>query len=96
METRLRIKYGKKIPALSAQQILNCGYMGEGCDGGWALFNGYFLEQAYVVADKCMPYTAKTKGRKCGEASKCPAIAKVANASFIGGGYGMNTELNLM
>lgn len=76
--------------------MLQCSYLSEGCDGGWAIFNGYFAEQAYVVADKCFPYHAKTKGFKCGESAKCPAIAKVRNAQVIGGAYGMNTEENMM
>ena len=43
-----------------------------------------------------MPYRAKTKGSTCGQAAKCPAVAKMANATIIGGAYGMPTELSIM
>jgi hypothetical protein len=42
IEARLRIKYGEKeVPQLSPQFLLSCNYLNEGCDGGWAMFNGY-------------------------------------------------------
>jgi len=36
--------------------------MTEGCTGGWAVMNGFFAENAGLVAEDCAPYKAFTKG----------------------------------
>lgn len=41
---------------------MNCNYMNEGCEGGWAIFNGFFQENAHFVSEECGPYKGKTKG----------------------------------
>lgn len=43
LEARLKLKYAHKadIPQLSVQFFLECNYLNEGCDGGWAIFNGF-------------------------------------------------------
>jgi hypothetical protein len=43
------MKYGVDIPMLSPEHILSCNYLNEGCEGGWAMFNGYFSENGYFV-----------------------------------------------
>lgn len=70
--------------------------MNEGCDGGWAFFNGYLAERGYLVSEECAPYKAKTKGLQCSDSSNCSAIAKVNKAYFVGGAYGNTTEKNMM
>jgi len=30
--------------------------MTEGCNGGWGIFSGFFLEHYYTVDEKCAPY----------------------------------------
>lgn len=36
IQSRLQIKYGKEIDKISAQQLMNCNYHSEGCEGGWS------------------------------------------------------------
>lgn len=56
---------------------MQCNYMNEGCDGGWSFFHGYLTENGYMVSEECAPYTAKTKGQKCGKYKKCKPISNV-------------------
>lgn len=65
IESRLKLRYGKKMPVLSAQQVLNCNFLTEGCQGGLPHLNGLFMEQAYLVGENCAPYQGKTKGVQC-------------------------------
>lgn len=65
IESRLKLKYGKKMPVLSSQQVLNCNFLTEGCQGGLPHLNGLFMEQAYLVGENCAPYQGKTKGIHC-------------------------------
>lgn len=65
IESRLKLRYGKKVPVLSPQYLMTCNYLTEGCDGGWSFFHGYLAENGYLVSEKCAPYKAKTKGDKC-------------------------------
>ena len=71
------LRYGKKIPQVSMQFLLQCNYMNEGCEGGWPLFNGYLAENGYMVDEKCAPYQARTKNIQCSEYEKCQPVAKV-------------------
>lgn len=73
------MKSGQSTPQLSPQQLLSCNYMNEGCSGGWALFNGFFAENAQLVAEECAPYKVSTKGVKCSQFSECPGIARVSS-----------------
>lgn len=96
VESRLKIKYGKKVPVLSAQHVLSCNYMTEGCQGGWPHLNGFFAEQAYLVSDKCAPYQGKTKGVLCKQFEKCQPEAKVIKTRYVGGGWGEVSEKQMM
>lgn len=92
VESRLKIKYGQKVPVLSAQHVLSCNYMTEGCQGGWPHLNGFYMEQAYMVTDQCAPYQAKTKGVTCKSFEKCAPQAKVIKTRYVGGGWGEVSE----
>lgn len=96
IESRLKLRYGQKVPILSPQQLMVCNYMNEGCDGGWSFFHGYLGENGYFVSEKCAPYKAKTKGDSCGNYSKCKPIAKIKSSYFIGGAYGESSEKRMM
>lgn len=96
IESRLKLRYGKKVPVLSPQYLMTCNYLTEGCDGGWSFFHGYLGENGYLVSEKCAPYKAKTKGQSCGLYSKCKPIAKIKESYFIGGAYGESSELKMM
>lgn len=96
IESRLKLRYGQKVPVLSPQQLMVCNYMNEGCDGGWSFFHGYLGENGYFVSEKCAPYKAKTKGDSCGNYGKCKPIAKIKSSYFIGGAYGESSEKRMM
>jgi cathepsin C len=76
IESRLKLRYGTKIPVLSPQYLMTCSYLNEGCDGGWSFFHGYLGENGYFVSEKCAPYKHSTKDDKCGNYEKCQPIAK--------------------
>lgn len=88
MESRLKVKYGKEVPELSPQMLLNCNYMTEGCEGGWPHFHAYFAEQGHLVEEKCAPYQSSTVGKKCSDFKDCAPVAKVAKSYDVGGAYG--------
>jgi len=83
IESRLKMKYGKDIPQLSVQQLLSCNYLNEGCEGGWAMFNGYFAENAHLITQDCGPYRGSTNGDKCKFYQQCPAYAKISDSQFV-------------
>lgn len=95
-ENRLKIKYGKDMPKLSAQFLMTCNYMNEGCDGGWPFFHGFMGENGYLVTEECAPYLGKTKGDKCSNYEKCEPHSKIDNTYFIGKGYGDSSEKKMM
>ena len=55
IESRLKLKYGKDMPQLSAQYLMQCNYLNEGCDGGWSFFHGYLAENGHLVSEDCAP-----------------------------------------
>ena len=96
VESRLKLKYGRESPKISAQQAMQCNFMNEGCGGGWPHLNGYFFEHAHLVSETCAPYKAKTKGFKCADHRGCESVAKIAKTKFIGGGWGKVNEKHIM
>eukprot|EP00356_Strombidium_inclinatum_P003629 CAMPEP_0170485226 /NCGR_PEP_ID=MMETSP0208-20121228/4534_1 /TAXON_ID=197538 /ORGANISM="Strombidium inclinatum, Strain S3" /LENGTH=279 /DNA_ID=CAMNT_0010758809 /DNA_START=1218 /DNA_END=2053 /DNA_ORIENTATION=- len=96
IESRLKLKYGRKVPVLSPQFLMTCNYMNEGCDGGWSFLHGYLAENGYMVSEKCAPYRAKTKGETCGKYKHCKPVAKIESSYFIGGAYGESSEKKMM
>ena len=81
LENRLILKNGKDhFSPLSVQQLITCNYLNEGCEGGWAMFNGYFNENAHLVKEDCAPYRGSTAGDSCKMYQKCPAYAKVSDS----------------
>lgn len=83
VQSRLEIKYGKKIDKLSVQFLLSCNYLNEGCDGGWPLLNSFIAEQTYLVTDKCAPYQANTDNQQCVNFADCAPVAKVSSTNFM-------------
>lgn len=77
VESRLRQKFGKDLDMLSPQQLLSCNYMTEGCEGGWAIFDGFLAENIGLTSESCAPYKVATKGVSCSEFKDCPSVARV-------------------
>jgi len=64
-DARLKLKYAhlkKEMPSASPQFTMMCNYMNEGCEGGWAIFNGYFTETGQLSTEECAPYKGRSKG----------------------------------
>ena len=96
IEGRMKMKYAhKKIqqPDLSIQFIMNCNYLTEGCEGGWSIFNGIFAEQGGIPTEKCAPYNASTKHKKCGDFSQCEPHTRVVTSEYLNGYNFSPTEL---
>ena len=64
--------------------MLSCNFLNEGCEGGWAFFNGLFMEKGHMVREDCGPYRGTTNGEKCSFYQKCPAVAKIEQSYFVG------------
>ena len=64
-EQRLMVKYGKQVPQLAPQFLLDCNYLTEGCEGGWPHFHAYFAENGHLVSEDCAPYRSSTAATAC-------------------------------
>lgn len=76
----MKTNFGADVGSLSPQHNLQCNYMTEGCDGGWALLNGFFYENSHLVSEDCAPYQAKTTEKKCSDFSHCNGKARVSKS----------------
>lgn len=88
IEARMKLKYAqqaKKLESISPQQIMTCNYLNEGCEGGWAIFNGFYGENAHFVSEKCAPYKEKTKKQHCSNYQHCEPLAKIEKSYYING-----------
>ena len=92
VEARLKLKYGKQVPVLSSQQVMQCNFLNEGCEGGWPHLNAYFNERGYMVSDDCAPYKGMTKGVTCSKYESCQPTAKVQKTEYVGKGWGEVSE----
>jgi len=57
--------------------------MNEGCEGGWAMFNGYFAEGAHLVSEQCAPYRGTTHGDSCKQYKNCAPVARVESSKLL-------------
>lgn len=91
-------KYGKAVPELSAQQVLDCNFLNEGCNGGWPELIGFFYESGHLVDEDCAPYYAKSGSGSatCAAHKDCVARAKVKRTYKVGKGWGRVTEKQIM
>ena len=98
VESRMKLKYAHKhieMPDLSIQFIMQCNYLTEGCDGGWAIFDGFFAEQGGIPTEQCAPYSAKTKGSKCSNFAHCEPHTKIARSYYVNGYNFDPTEMQI-
>lgn len=70
--------------------------MTEGCNGGWGVFQGFFLENFYTVLESCAPYEGKTHIDGCQRYQNCEPAAKVDKTYYIGSHYGGMSEETIM
>lgn len=60
---------------LSVQHPVSCGFLTEGCNGGWGILQGYFAQQGGVMPESCAMY--KGGETKCSSHSICEPVARV-------------------
>ena len=51
--------------------------------GGWAVFNGFFAENAGLVEESCAPYKAESSINQCNLFSQCKEVARVSKTYHI-------------
>lgn len=98
VEGRMKLKYAHThidMPDLSIQFIMTCNYLTEGCDGGWAIFDGFFAEQGGIPTEKCAPYTAKTKGARCSDFKSCEPHTLIKSSYYVNGYNFDPTEMQI-
>lgn len=66
---------------------MQCNYLNEGCEGGWAAFHGTFVENGHMVKEECAPYAAMTKGAglQCPNYAHCEPYAKITESYYVNG-----------
>ena len=69
--------YGEKHD-LSSQFPMQCNFMNEGCNGGWGIFNGMFLEDYYTISRSDAPYKAMTEYGACNKYASAKPRAKAS------------------
>lgn len=74
---------------------MQCNYMNEGCDGGWAVFHGFFAENAGILTEECAPYKARTKNHKCSDYAHCKPHVKVTRSYYVNGYNFAPTEMQI-
>ena len=60
VDYRIKIKYRDnqdlQIGPMSVQQVLDCNFYNQGCDGGYPSLVGKYLQQLFIVEDKYKQY----------------------------------------
>lgn len=94
-ETRLKKKLNETIQ-LSAQNVLNCNYFNQGCNGGYPTLVNRFAKEFSLISEECETY--KAKNYECNTNSNCKNKRKfkVTNYGIVGGFYGNSTEREMM
>jgi len=96
IEARLKIKYDVDVE-LSAQHVLECSYMNQGCNGGYPYLVAKFASEFDLVPKSCSRSQKAQKGG-CGscDISKLDETYRVASYKFVGGAYGKTNEREMM
>lgn len=99
LQTRLKIKYEEEL-ILSVQNLINCNYYNQGCDGGYPFLVGKYGHEFNLVEEKYDRYIGENGKclniEKNNEESKNGKKSKVGNYYFIGGSYGRSNEQAMM
>ena len=83
LESRIKIWFGEDRQ-ISLQHRLDCGFLNEGCHGGWGYFDGLWIENYGAVSEQCAPYQASASPDGCAQWSRCPKIAGVSDVYYVG------------
>jgi hypothetical protein len=79
---------------LSAQSILDCSYVNEGCDGGYPSLGAFHAYAEGLYAEQCDPYSGKSNVCAAKPAQCAPTYAEDFN--YAGGSYGYGTSMHAM
>lgn len=69
--------------------------MNEGCEGGYPILHGLFLENGYLVEESCAAYSASSS-TKCADFSSCAPVVKIKSSSDVGRGSGDSSERKII
>lgn len=98
LESRLRVKTNNKDQTrFSVQFPISCNFYSEGCDGGYAILVGKFLNEFEVVPEECFKYVEDNS--QCANVcdyTKYPKKYKVSKYGYLGNVYGNTTEVDMM
>ena len=98
LESRLRIlTLNKDTTRFSKQYILSCNPYTEGCEGGYPILVGKFLNEFEIIKEDCFPYEAKSSdcSNRCSNYLSEKKKYYVSKYGYLGEYYG-NTSEELM
>jgi len=98
LEGRLRVQTNNQDQtALSKQFPISCNFYSEGCDGGYPVLVGKFLNEFEVVPESCMPYkAANTQCSTVCDYTKNPKKYTVSKYGYLGGFYPGSSEADIL
>jgi hypothetical protein len=79
---------------LSAQSILDCSYVNEGCDGGYPSLGAFHAYAEGLYTEQCDPYSGHVAVCAAKPAQCAPIYAEDFN--YAGGSYGYGTSMQAM
>lgn len=101
LEARARYLYKKpKEFKLSIQQVLNCNYYAQGCEGGFSLEALRYIKEFGALPERCEEYKAEDQRCSVGCFQEIPKseqkVTKVTDYYYVGGHYGACSEEAMM
>jgi cathepsin C len=95
-ESRFRIATkNQQKPDLSAQDVLACSAVNQGCEGGYPFLVGKYGEEFGFVEEQCLPYTGSDSS-KCEDECHDKPRYYIKNYRYVGGYYGACNEYQMM
>ena len=98
LESHLRIQTLNRDQTLfSKQYLVSCNPYTEGCEGGYPILVGKFLNEFNIIPETCFPYKAKNVdcNLRCSNPENRRKY-KVSKYGYLGGFYGGTTEEMMM
>lgn len=98
LESRLRIMTDlKDSTTFSTQHIISCNFYTQGCEGGYAILVGKFLNEFEILPESCLPYeSAETQCSKRCDNKYVKKRYYVSSYHYVGGYYGASSEVLMM
>ena len=98
LQSRLMIKTNNQDKTeFSVQYVISCNFYTEGCEGGYPILVGKFLNEFEILPESCFPYQAwhvKCSNRCDNSNSRRKYF--VSKYEYLGGYYGNTSEEDMM